>query len=212
MNNTMQQFISQPTGSGAAAAAHLDAVCNNRLAAVCAATRHGHLALLGPGSELIRLALAAGAAGGSLPPESVYDWTLATAAHAAAAAMERQQQQAWAALMAAAAAGANRRPGEAGSSVAKQGVDDHDNPSRNDHSATAADLAAGSDGSSSAGPKINIKGFMNKIGDGLEKAGKGVAGGFVKAFDETQKGLQKVAQVRCIIMCICPTVRTIFVC
>lgn len=170
----------------AAAAAVPDAVCNTRLAAVCAATRHGHLALLGPGSELVRLRLAAGAAGVPEPPESVFDWDMATAAHAAVAVMERQQQQAWvAAMSAAAAAGEGRKAGHVDGS--KQRAAD----SSDDDSAVAVAV----EGAGGVGPKIDLKAFMNKIGDGLQQAGKGVAGGLQKALDETQKGFQKVAQV-----------------
>jgi hypothetical protein len=43
--------------------------------------------------------------------------------------------------------------------------------------------------------KPDLKGFMTKIGADFHRAGGGVARGFQKAFDETSKGLQKVAQV-----------------
>jgi hypothetical protein len=68
---------------------------------VAAATRHGHVALLGPQRELIRLALAAGTEAPS-PPAQVYDWELAAAAAAAAAA---DRARAAAAAAAAAAGG-----------------------------------------------------------------------------------------------------------
>jgi hypothetical protein len=62
--------------------------------------------------------------------------------------------------------------------------------------------AAGSNGSntnstgSSSSRPADLKGFMSKIGADFHRAGGVVAGGFQKAFDETSKGLQKVAQVR----------------
>ncbi|KAF6257112.1 hypothetical protein COO60DRAFT_1640212 [Scenedesmus sp. NREL 46B-D3] len=152
--------------AAAAATAAAVAASGSRLASVCAATRHGHLALLGPGSELVRLGLAAGAAGAAVPPAAVYDWDLAAAAHAAASALERQQLQAW------------HSSGRAGSGSG-DAAGAAEKAAREEDEALAAAAAAAAGG--------GFKGLIGNIGGGLTR-------GLSTALDATQKGLQKVVQ------------------
>jgi hypothetical protein len=176
--------------------------------AAVAATRHGHLVLLGQGAELVRLSLAADAEAAPQLPLAVYSWDAAAAAHARGAALEQQQLRAWAAAAAAAAASAARRgregspaPAAAGAEAADGSIDSaheqqHEQP-------TAAAAAAAAAGLQANGGKPNLRGFMTKINADFQKAGGEVARGFQRAFDETSKGLQKVAQVRRVRMPAC---------
>jgi hypothetical protein len=162
-----------------------------RLPHVIAATRHGHLALLGPNSELARFALWSRAAAPA-PPVSTYDWDMAAAAQAAVTAFEQMKafSKAQAANNAAAkGAGAAAAADPAGKPAAQ--------------TQQAGVQEAGEEGGEGGGggrrggvqmPK-DFKGFMTKIGQDFQRAGGEVAKGFQKALDETQKGLQKVAQV-----------------
>jgi len=174
--------------------------------AAVAVTRHGHLVLLGDGAELIRLSLATDAEAAPQPPLMVYDWDLATAAHAAVTALEQQLLQAWAA--------------EGGSPTQRSSAPSGLEPSSGSESfsspraMTAADrrlseshsssnrrnreelLGLSSSGGSSSNGRGERKGFMSKFGADLNRASEGVARGFQKALDETSRGLQKVAQVR----------------
>lgn len=186
--------------------------------AAAAATRHGHIAILGPGAELVRLSLATDAEAVPQPPLSVYDWDLATAAHAAATAVEQQQLQAWA-VAAAAPVRRVSAPSNLEGSLASglsvgstQGLQSplasmeasgssFTSSSRKEQPSLLP--AAGSNGNSGSNANstgssrpADLKGFMSKIGADFHRAGGVVAGGFQKAFDETSKGLQKVAQVR----------------
>lgn len=185
--------------------------------AATAATRHGHLALLGKGAELVRLSLATDAEAAPQLPLAVYDWELAGAAHAAACAMEQQQLRAWA-VAAAAPARRSSVPAQlegaastglpSSSSLGLQGPlasaeDSSGGRSREqqgavgnpgDSSSKEAGQLAAAGGSAGSG-RPDLKGFMNKIGADFHRAGGGVARGFQKALDETSKGLQKVAQV-----------------
>lgn len=187
--------------------------------AAAAATRHGHLAILGPGAELIRLSLATDAEAVPQPPLSVYDWDLAAAAHAAATVIEQQQLQAWAAAAAAAVAPVRRVSAPSNlegslasglsvgssqglqtplASVEESGGSSTSSSRKEQQQQQQLPPAAGSgggNGSNSSSKPADLKGFMSKIGADFHRAGGGVARGFQKAFDETSKGLQKVAQV-----------------
>ncbi|KAF8064591.1 hypothetical protein HT031_003392 [Scenedesmus sp. PABB004] len=175
---------------------------HSRLAAVCAVTRHGHLALLGPGSELVRLGLAPGAAGAPASA-SVYDWELAAAAHAAAAALERRQLRAWAAA-AASAKEARRRaaagaagaaaPGSPSCADAAGDAAPADDDAGEPAAGGGAEAEAGGGSGGGGGGAAKLKGLMTKLGGDLQRAGGGVVRGVQKALDETQRGLTKVAQ------------------
>ncbi|KAI8474766.1 MAG: hypothetical protein J3K34DRAFT_490656 [Monoraphidium minutum] len=155
-----------------------------RLPHVAACTRHGHLALLGPHRELVRLALAAGL-GPLAPAESVFDWDMATAAHAAGLAAE----QARAAAAAAAQERAARTGG--GGGVGGGGSGGGARPGGEEPEGGGAE---GEGGGGGVAPK-DFRKFMAKIGQDFQKAGGQVAMGLQKAIDETHKGLQKVADL-----------------
>eukprot|EP00877_Chromochloris_zofingiensis_P001873 jgi/Chrzof1/11687/Cz06g05130.t1 len=177
-----------------------DARAESRLEHVCACTRHGHLALLGKGSELVMLSLSVGT---DMPQaaEYIYDWDLAAAAHAAGLAFEQARVLSGSSNMNT----SNRLQRHSGSNTdlggkVTKGLNNQDQGGGDAASVTAL-AASSSDGGTTAGagssggrPK-DFLGFMSKIGQDLNKAGEGVAKGFQKAIDETQKGLQKVAQV-----------------
>lgn len=179
-----------------------DARAESRLEHVCACTRHGHLALLGKGSELVMLSLSVGT---DMPQaaEYIYDWDLAAAAHAAGLAFEQARVLSGSSNMNT----SNRLQRHSGSNTdlggkVTKGLNNQDQGGGDAASVTAL-AASSSDGGTTAGagssggrPK-DFLGFMSKIGQDLNKAGEGVAKGFQKAIDETQKGLQKVAQVSC---------------
>lgn len=160
-----------------------------RLPHTTACTRHGHLALLGPNRELLRLALAERAAP-LLPAETVFDWDLAAAAHAAGMAHEQARAARALATQRGGAQQQQRRPGaEAGPGA---GGDD------GEAGAAVAGREAAGDGQQEGavgGRPKDIKALFARIGQDFQKAGGQVAMGFQKAFDETHKGLQKVAQV-----------------
>lgn len=186
--------------------------------AAAAATRHGHIAILGPGAELVRLSLATDAEAVPQPPLSVYDWDLAAAAHAAATAVEQQQLQAWAVAAAAPVrrvSAPSNLEGSLASGLSVGSAQGLQSPlasvEESGSSFTSSSRkeqpslppAAGSNGNSGSNANstgssrpADLKGFMSKIGADFHRAGGVVAGGFQKAFDETSKGLQKVAQVR----------------
>lgn len=186
--------------------------------AAAAATRHGHIALLGPGAELVRLSLASDAEAAPEPPLSVYDWDLSAAAHAAASVMEQQQLQAWAAAAAAPVRrvsapsnleGALSSGLSVGSSQGLQSplasVDEsggsisstrREQPPAAGSNGSSSSLAPSNSSNSNSSKPADLKGFMTKIGADFHRAGGGMARGIQKALDETQKGLQKVAQVR----------------
>lgn len=166
--------------------------------AAVAATRHGHLVLLGDGAELIRLSLATDAEAAPQPPLMVYDWDLATAAYAAVTALEQQLLQAWAAE-----GGSPTRRSSAPSGLeesfssprAMAAADRRLSESQSSNRRNREELLGLSSSGSSNG-RGERKGFMSKFGADLNRASEGVARGFQKALDETSRGLQKVAQVR----------------
>jgi hypothetical protein len=150
--------------------------------------------LLGPNRELARLALAAGAAA-PLPPEAVFDWDLAAAAHAAEVAAGRR----WAAAPVQARSGGGRRAGRASAGGAGAAAAGSSSSSSSDDEQgpgpPAAAVAVPDSAAALARPR-DFKGFVARIGQDFQKAGGTVAAGLQKAFDETQRGLQKVAQVQ----------------
>ena len=167
---------------------------------VIAATRHGHLALLGSGQELARLALAVKAPT-PLAAAAVYDWDIAAAAHAAVTAFERMKALGMGPGGGGAAAGATGglggvsiRAGATGLQRNKsQGVVSGGEQQVQEQQEQLGEVGEG--GSNEQQQKPKFIGFMSKIGQDFQRAGGGVAKGFQKAFDETHKGLQKVAQV-----------------
>jgi hypothetical protein len=134
-----------------------------------------------------------------LPPEAIFDWDLAAAVHAADVAFDKSGK-----AHGGPAAAAGRGTGRQGASEAAEAAGE----SPREAAAAAAACGGGSssagtsprdegrDGGGGAGARpADFKRFMAKIGQDFQKAGEQVAMGLHKAFDETQKGLQKVAQV-----------------
>lgn len=138
----------------------------SRLPRAAACSGHGHLALLGPQRELLRLALPTG-----LPPPaqavSTFDWDVATAAHAAAAARE-QARGAGAALRGVGSARKSLEPpcgGEAGGSSSGGGG----GGAADGHGHSAPGALSGGGGSSGS---RDLRGFMAGLGQMAMAVGK----------------------------------------
>ncbi|GBF90963.1 hypothetical protein Rsub_03818 [Raphidocelis subcapitata] len=167
-----------------------------------ACTRHGDLALLGAGRELLRLSLDASAPPPA-PPGCLVDWDLAAAAHAAGVAYDEARRAAGARARAeprggdaAAGAGGGARPAAAaGGGPVATTTAAAAAAGRAGGGASSGEAGAGEDEEAEAGAaRPDFRRFMARIGQDFQKAGGQVAHGFQRAFDETQKGLQKVAQ------------------